>query len=116
MSTSGWFTCLDCRVTLWLGRGIPIPGAEISQGVARFVLPDASSICDAQGGLVARVVWQMFADHVRHDIVIQLDRDLAIERDLARIREIGGDTVDDVEFDDYLSGEWRRQPFNHEGD
>lgn len=50
----------------------------------------------------AKVIWKMFADHLRHRVELQLDPDLARAEDEAPIRKIGGATIDDISEDDYL--------------
>lgn len=95
----GYFTCLDCKVYLFLGKSV-IRDDKPSY----FHIGSALEPRNAARPELNRVLWKMLADHAEHNLRVAIQGDETFER----IREdetfvrIGGDTDIDISFEEYL--------------
>lgn len=101
MSRYGWFVCDQCRVQLWLGKAV----FDANERVDHFHRGPAESPRNWADPQFARVLSKMLADHADHPLRVTVEGDPRFN-ETAGYAEIGGDTANDVSFEDYLK-DWR---------
>ena len=107
MSIYGWFVCPDCKVLLWLGKAVFKSGTKLNR-VDYFHIGDPSEPPNWAREELNRILWKMLADHAGHEFRVLFDWQLAeLEEQGRDFVEIGGDSINDVSFEDYINDRWR---------
>ena len=94
MSLSGWLACTDCAVCLGLGTAYRLGDERVGY------FQDGYARNSAQPDLT-RALWKFLADHATHPLRVLMPGMPGYD-DLDDFREIGGDEIRDVPFDEYL--------------
>jgi hypothetical protein len=99
MSRYADLVCIDCKVSLWLGKAI----FREDNSINYFKIGDQEDPPNSQRLELNRAIWKMLADHAGHNlrVIVEGEPDEDILEDDAFV-EIGGDTINDISFDEYL--------------
>ncbi len=104
MSEYGYLACVDCRVSMWLGKAVTQPDTTIDY----YLIGDQAR--NWQRPDVSRALWKILADHTAHQITViasmgEQYQDWTAGQDTNGLfTTIGGDGISDVPFDTYLAG------------
>jgi hypothetical protein len=104
MSTYASFTCEQCHVRLSLGKAI----MTSDDAVLYYHIGGPNEPRNPERPDLTCALWKMLADHAEHRMRIAFDTDEDFD-DIAEFTVVGGDTIDDISFDEYLDG-WPGQP------
>ncbi len=96
MGTYAYLMCHDCRQQIFLGKACRRDSQPF------FHIGDATSPANWTQHQFNQVLWKFLADHCGHHIDVRLEWDTTEE--MAAYQNIGGDTSDDITFEQYLSG------------
>jgi hypothetical protein len=100
MARSAHLACIDCKVEVWIGVGIP---SYLVDHFNRF----GDEKRNWQDAKLNQVVWKMFADHAGHHLCVLLEWTPEYDTfmDDASVVEIGGGKSGrDISFEEYLKG------------
>jgi hypothetical protein len=100
MSRYAHFACLDCKITLFLGKVISHPGGTVNY-FHRGELKERHSQRPELNG----TLWKMLADHAGHSlrVLVEWAPEFNVFMDDGAVVEIGGDEPGhDIPFEEYL--------------
>src|SRR5579859_7061955 len=95
MSIYGYLNCHDCMQMLWLGKAL-----SDRDTVFAFHIGGADEPRHWKQEQLNQVLWKFLADHVGHRIDVRLESEMSEE--MSGYQEIGGDTENDITFEEYL--------------
>jgi len=98
MSRYGYFSCVDSKVIVWLGKAV----WKDNEIYYYHVGGDDTVPPNSQKPDLNRAIWKMLAEHHLHHLHVILDEDHEFDREESGYTEIGGDTDKDISFEDYL--------------
>ena len=102
MSRYGWLVCMDCKVGLWLGSAT---WDESYDNVSSYHIGQTHDPRNWERPELNQVLWKILADHTGHELGVAVEGWPPFGDDLFDgMIEIGGDSTDDISFDDYLNG------------
>ncbi|TCO52476.1 hypothetical protein [Actinocrispum wychmicini] len=97
MSDDAYLVCPPCQVLLPLGK--PLVGDDGS--VVRFHRGAEDAPPNSGQPDLTRALWKFLAEHAGHPMRVKFSYEPDFDV-IAGFRRVGGDTVDDVPFDEYL--------------
>lgn len=101
MSLYADLVCVECQVALWLGKTI----FDDAGSPRYFKIGNEEDPPNSSRAELNRAVWKMLAEHAGHGLRVIVeggpDENLL---DHDALVEIGGDTVRDLSFEEYLRG------------
>jgi hypothetical protein len=97
VSRYAYLACEPCRVKLWLGKAV----FGDDERLRYFHIGSDESEPNSHRLELNRALWKLLADHAGHPLRVVVEGDAAYA-ELGEYTTVGGDTLDDVPFDDYL--------------
>jgi hypothetical protein len=88
--------CHDCKQHVWLGKACRIEGKPF------FHIGDPAQPPNWKQPQFNQVIWKFLADHCSHHLDVRRDDDMT--DDMFGYQAIGGDSSNDLTFDQFLSG------------
>jgi hypothetical protein len=98
MSLYAYLTCPETRQMIFLGKAVWTTGDD-SRQVSYFHLGPRETAPNSQQEELSRAVWRFLADHAGKELRVLLENEL---KDEGEYVVIGGDSKDDIPFDEYL--------------
>jgi len=106
MSIYGCFSCVDSKVIIWLGKAVyKMENRDRSlkeRDINYYKIGDKEDPPNTQQPEINSALWKMLAEHHLHHLRVVLDYDREFDYELGESSEIGGDTMYDIPFEDYL--------------
>lgn len=94
MGQYAYLGCRECQLVMWLGKTIYNSDGKPSY----FAIAEQLTSTHIE---TIRSVIKMFAECAGHDLRVVIEGDPELD-EFMEFREIGGDSIDDISFDEYL--------------